>query len=111
MGHTARHRLVTGLLSAFGALMGLVIAVVVVLNLHIFTGVVDGYMASPAEVIEHSVLLAVIDVLLLVAAPVLAVVVVLRLRARRRGPIEGPGAVPRDGTGVGPGSEGGHRLE
>ena len=87
MGHTARRRLVTGLLAGLAAFTGLVMAVVVVLNLHIFTGVVDGYMASPAQVVEHSVLLAVIDVLLLVAAPVLAVVIVVRRRAQ--------GSVPR----------------
>ena len=86
MGHTARHRLVTGLLAGLGAFTGLVMAVVVVLNLHIFTGVVDGYLASPAQVVEHSVLLAVVDVLILVAAPVLAVVMVVRLRAQRSVP-------------------------
>jgi uncharacterized membrane protein len=107
MNHTVRHRLVTGFLSVLGALTGLVMAVVVVLNLHIFTGVVDGYMASPAEVVEHSVLLAVVDVLLLVAAPVLAVVTVVRLRTRRRGPTQTSGAVRRDDTGAGLG----HRLE
>jgi hypothetical protein len=86
MGHTARHRLVTGFLAGLGAFTGLVVAVVVVLNLHIFTGVVDGYMASPAQVVEHSVLLAAVDVLLLVAAPVLAAVIVVRLRAQRSDP-------------------------
>jgi ABC-type antimicrobial peptide transport system permease subunit len=86
MGPAVRHRLATGFLAGLAALSSLVVAVVVVVNLHIFTGVVDGYMASPAQVVEHSVLLAVIDVLLLVAAPVLAVVVVVRLRAERSGP-------------------------
>jgi hypothetical protein len=86
MGHAARHRLVTGFLAGVGAFTGLVMALVVVLNLHIFTGVVEGYMASPAQVVEHSVLLAVVDVLLLVAGPALAVVVVIRLRGQRSGP-------------------------
>ena len=111
MGHTVRSRIVTALLSVLGAFTGLAIAVVTVLNLHIFTGVVDGYMASPADVVEHSVLLAVIDVLLLVAAPALAVFIVARLRAPRRGPTETSGAVQRDGTGAGPGSNSGHRLQ
>jgi hypothetical protein len=86
MGRAARHRLTTGLLAGLAAFTGLVVAFVVVLNLHIFAGVVDGYMASPAQVVEHSVPLAVVDVLLFVAAPVVAVVTVVRLRARRSGP-------------------------
>ena len=86
MGRTARRRLVTALLVALGAVMGLAMAMVVVLNLHIFTGVVDGYMASPAQVVEHSVLLAVVDVLLLVTAPVLAIAIVVRFRTERTGP-------------------------
>lgn len=93
------------------AFAGLVVAAVVVLNLHIFAGVADGYMASPAEVVEHSVLLAAVDVLLLIATPVLAVVIVVRLRARRRGPTPPLPAVRRDEAGAGLGSDSGHRLE
>ncbi len=80
MGRAGR-RLATGFLAGLGAVTGLLVAVIVVLNLHIFTGVADGYMASPTQVLEHSVLLAVLDVSLLVAAPVLTTVFIIRVRA------------------------------
>lgn len=83
-----RHRLVTAVLCVIGAVAGLVIAGIVVLNVHIFAGLEQGYAATPAEVVEFSGLLAAADVLLLVGLPVLAVVAVLRMRRRsaRTGP-------------------------
>ena len=84
MGREVGHRSATALFDVLSACTGLLIAIVVVLNLHIYAGVDDGYMASPAEVVEHSILLAAVDVLLLLAFPVLAVV--LRRRMSRGGP-------------------------
>jgi ABC-type antimicrobial peptide transport system permease subunit len=80
VGRGVRHRLMTGFLAGIGAFTGLAVGLLVMLNLNIF-GVDDGYRASPAQVVEHSVLLAVIDVLLLLAASFLAFIVVVRLRA------------------------------
>jgi hypothetical protein len=59
--------------------VGLVLAIIVILNLHIVFGPDTGYMTSPAEVVEHSLLLAAVDILLLIAGPALAVVLSLRL--------------------------------
>lgn len=75
-----RRGLVTAALAAAGAVTGLVIAIILTLNLHIFTGVDDGYMATPAQVLERSVWILVADVVILVAAPLLAVILVVRLR-------------------------------
>jgi hypothetical protein len=71
-----------GLLYVLAVLAGLVCAVVVVLNLHIVVGLEDGYAASPSDVRDRSWVLAAADVLLLAAAPVLAVVVLARARRR-----------------------------
>lgn len=49
----------------------------------LFAGVDEGYMASPAQVVEHSVVFADVDVLLLLAAAVLAFIVVVGLRVSR----------------------------
>ncbi len=86
MDSRVRDRLSTGVLAGLAAFSALIVAAVVVLNLHIFAGLDEGYMADPAEVVEHSMLLAVVDVLLLAGAPILVVVVVIRLRAQRTGP-------------------------
>lgn len=80
MGSDIRRRLVTASLGVFGALAGLVVAIIVTLNLHIFLGVEDGYMASPTQVLERSVWILVVDAVVLVAAPVIAVILVVRLR-------------------------------
>lgn len=86
MNPGVRDRLPTGVLAGAAALSALAVAVVVVLNLHIYAGLDAGYMAGPAEVVEHSVLLAIVDVLLLAGAPILAFVTIVRLRTRRTGP-------------------------
>ncbi|GAA1451931.1 hypothetical protein GCM10009641_87140 [Mycobacterium cookii] len=78
------HPAVTAVVYAFAALAGLLVAAVVVVNLHIVLGLEDGYATPPADVLEASTLLAVADVALLVAGPVLALAAVARLRARRR---------------------------
>lgn len=61
-----------------GAAVGFVVAVIVVLNLHILAGLEEGYAATPAEVLDHSVPLAVVDVVLLVGLPVFVALVVWR---------------------------------
>lgn len=78
-----RRGLVTAALGAAGAVAGLVIAIIVTLNLHIFLGVEDGYMATPTQLLERSLGILVVDVMLLVAAPVLADILVIRLRHPR----------------------------
>jgi ABC-type antimicrobial peptide transport system permease subunit len=80
MDSNVRRRLTTVSLSVLGALAGLVGAVIVTLNLHILVGLEDGYMAGPTQVLERSVWLLVMDAVILVAAPVLAVILVVRLR-------------------------------
>lgn len=79
-----RRGLVTAALGVAGVVAGLVIAIIVTLNLHIFLGVEDGYMATPTQVLERSVWILVVDVVLLVAAPVLAAILVIRLQRPRR---------------------------
>jgi hypothetical protein len=73
----------TALRFGLAALAGFVVAAIVVLNLHIVVGLEEGYAASPADVLAHSPLLAVVDVVLLVSAPVLGVALTARLRRRR----------------------------
>ncbi|MCA1784132.1 MAG: hypothetical protein LC679_18760 [Intrasporangiaceae bacterium] len=72
---------------------GLVIAMILTLNIHIFAGVESGYMATPTQVIDHSAWILVADIVILVAAPLLAVILVIRLRRARHvvtSPAEGP---------------------
>ena len=75
--------LVTAALGAAGAVTGFVVAIILTLNLHIFAGVEDGYMATPTQVLERSAWILVVDVVILVAAPLLAVILVIRLRRSR----------------------------
>ena len=82
MGSQARHTVMRMALSVLAALGGFVVAVIVILNLHIFVGLKDGYAASPADVFEWSVLLGVVDIALLVAGPVLGIVAASRFRSR-----------------------------
>lgn len=48
-----------------GAIAGLVVALIVIFNLHTIAGLEEGYGSTPAQVVDHSVLLAVADVALL----------------------------------------------
>ena len=82
MGSQACQTIMTTAPSVLAALGGFVVAVIVILNLHIFVGLKDGYAASPADVFEWSVLLGVVDIALLVAGPVLGIVAASRLRRR-----------------------------
>lgn len=69
---------------AAGVIVGLITAAIVTFNLHILVGLEQGYAASPAEVFDHSVLLGVFDLLLLIAAPALGVYGAGRLRRQHR---------------------------
>lgn len=77
LGHAA--------LTTVAALVGLALAAIVTLNLHILVGLEQGYAATPAEVLDRSVLLAVVDVVLLVAGPAAGVLLLQRLRRTSRG--------------------------
>lgn len=82
MRQVSENRTATVVLAAVGALIGLVVAAIVTLNLHIVVGLEQGYAASPAEVFDHSVALGVFDILLAIAAPVGGAVGMLWLRRR-----------------------------
>ena len=84
-GH-GRHRLARAALATAGAIAGLVVAVIVTLNLHIFLGVQAGYMATPTQVIDRSVWILVVDALILIALPTAAATLVLRIRRPRHEP-------------------------
>ena len=81
MSRRARRPAAAAVAYASAALAGLLVATIVVVNLHIALGLEDGYTTRPADVLEASTLLALADVALLVAGPVLALA---RLRSRSR---------------------------
>lgn len=72
------HRVGRLLSAAAAGVLGLILAGIVILNLHILAGLEEGYAASPRQVWDHSALLAVVDVVLLLAGPVGGVVVAWR---------------------------------
>lgn len=90
MSRNPPHPAATAVVYTSAALGGLLVAAVVVLNLHIILGLEDGYATRPADVLDASPLLAAADVALLVAGPVLAIAAVVRVRSggRRTGPPE-----------------------
>lgn len=67
-----------------GALSGLIVAVIVVLNLHILVGLEEGYASTPAQVAEYSTVLAVVDILLIVGLAVLGAMTLSRLTRREQ---------------------------
>lgn len=73
-------------LMVIGALVGLMVAVIVVLNLHILVGLEEGYASTPAQVAEFSAVLLVVDILLTVGLPALGAVAALRLLRHRPSP-------------------------
>jgi hypothetical protein len=79
MGSQVTDQVMTAARFVLAALSGFVIAVIVILNLHILVGLEDGYASSPADVFEWSSLLAVGDIALLVAGPVLGIFAISRL--------------------------------
>ncbi len=68
-------------LGAIGAVVGLVAALIVLMNVHQLAGLEAGYAATPADVLDLSIFLAAFDVVLLLVGPVggaVAAVVLLR---------------------------------
>lgn len=68
---TRRARASGLLIAVLGGVAGFVLAIIAILNLHILVGLEQGYASTPAEVAEFSIFLAVVDVIILVAGPVL----------------------------------------
>lgn len=83
MSNRSQHKVGAALAVVFAALIGFVVAVIVVLNLHIIVGLEQGYAASPDDVVNRSVVLAAVDVGLLVSGPALGVLALSRARGRR----------------------------
>lgn len=69
-------------LALAGVAAGLTVAFIAVLNLHILAGPEEGYAATPREVWDHSVLLALVDIALLVAGAGFGVLVAWRQSGR-----------------------------
>jgi ABC-type sulfate transport system permease subunit len=65
-----------------GGAVGLTVAVIVVLNLHILVGLEEGYAATAREVWDRSVLLALVDIALLVTGAVSGFVLAWRWSGR-----------------------------
>lgn len=82
MAAYGNHALGRALSAVAGGIAGLAVAAVIVLNLHILVGLEDGYAAGPREVWDASPLLAVLDVGLLVAGPVIGALAVRNLSRR-----------------------------
>jgi len=68
---TAGSRGGRGALLLVGSVGGLFLALLVMVNLHVWAGLEQGYAATPQQVWDRSVLLAVLDVAVLVAGPLL----------------------------------------
>lgn len=65
--------------TVFAAFVGFAVAVIVAINVVIFSGIDDGYEASLPEVFRQNALVGVLVVLILAVGPVVGVVI-----ARRR---------------------------
>lgn len=81
-----------------GGLGGLVVAWIVAVNLVIYLGVEGGYQAGPGDVFEHSWILGIVVVAIVVAGPVLAVIYMRRQRRQRNA---GAASLPGQGHGRG----------
>lgn len=68
---STKTRATSMLIGGLGGVAGLVLGVIAILNLHILVGLEQGYAATPAQVVEFSIVLAVVDVIILAAGPVL----------------------------------------
>lgn len=84
---TERVRSVRGRIGALfvyaaAAFAGLVMAMIALFNLHIIVGLEQGYAATPEQVMEFSPVLAVLDVLILVGAPIAAMAATWWVRRR-----------------------------
>lgn len=66
-----------------GLVVGGLVAAVVAVNVVIFSGIDEGYEASPTDVFEQNALVGALVVVVLVAGPVLGVLAVRGLRRPR----------------------------
>lgn len=66
-----------------GGLGGLLVAWIVAVNLVIYLGVEGGYQAGPGDVFEHSWVLGIIVVAIVLAGPALGVTYMRRQRRQR----------------------------
>ncbi len=83
MGRAAQV-VMSAMVAGFGALCGLVVGVIVVLNLNILAGLEDGYASTPRQVLDMSALLALAEIMLLIAGPVLGALIAVRLQSGTR---------------------------
>ncbi len=72
-----------------GGLIGGLAGAIAAVNFVIYSGVEQGYEASLVEVFEHSPIVGVVTVMILLAGPVLGVFVARRMR-RNRGSAQMP---------------------
>jgi hypothetical protein len=86
VGRHATHAGRRAAAAAFGGLCGLVVSVIVVLNLHILVGLEEGYAASPSQVWDRSAVLAVLDVALFTAGPLLGALAAWKMLRQRPAP-------------------------
>ncbi len=66
------------ILTGVGAMAGLVVALIAVVTLNLLSGLDTGYAASPQDILNESVSLAVVDIVLLIAGAVFGIVEALR---------------------------------
>lgn len=66
-----------------GGLIGGLVGVIAAVNFVIYAGVEQGYEASLVEVFQHSPVVGIATVMILLAGPVLGVLTARRLRRRR----------------------------
>ncbi len=65
MSTASTNRVAAALVGAVGAVVGFVAASIVIFNVHTIVGLEEGYGATPSQVMDHSLILAVADVMLL----------------------------------------------
>jgi len=74
------------ILAGVGAMGGLVVALIAVVILNLLSGLDTGYAASPHEILNDSVSLAVVDIVLLIAGSVFGIIEALSDNSNRRRP-------------------------
>jgi len=67
-----------------GGVAGGIVGAVVSVNLVIFSGVDDGYQASPGDVFGHNPAVGLLALVVLIGAPVIGVILARRRRLRIR---------------------------
>ncbi len=75
-------RRTTAIALLVGGIIGAVIGAIVAVNIVIFAGPDQGYESRPSDVYEHSPVLAVVTVAVLVAGPIAGAAIARRMRSR-----------------------------